>query len=789
MRRTAVGRAEAVDGQDVLLSFGNPGPPALEVYHVGSAVVFNHRLPEGVAGELRLLGHAIPSGRVGWLASGDWLYLEGLGRRETLVFAPGEARPVASSVRRRNDTFYRQTRDDQLGWLLDPVRGEAVPWLGAFAGGVDRALGQLPEARARQLSDGFDLQLTVQRELQLQLQAALQPHMAGLARSGEEFEAGVTVMDAQRGGVLAMLTYPTAEELVSSPLEDERSRQRRLLNQNFVRHPIGSAVKPFLFAAVADAYPVLLGMEIAEHAEEARHADLLQCRLPFGYQLLGGHYGRIDFRRALEISCNKYTVELLTLALAAERGALNGGPPIPRDASVAWPPAGRSSGVFLDGWLLSYAPDLGEFLDPPRPFRRGDLKPGETTEAVGVCASLGHLERARFGERFEAWTGASAYRGKAPQDLPVEGRDRLYASYVTSLYDLRPWGPLLGYLLDDGASGDSAWPVRAALQEVSPERVNLALNNVTDLRQDFVSMALGGASSVWTDVQLAEAAARVVTGREVTAQLVQGVLPRPQAGDSPASAASPELPQPPALALRREVRAAVLEGMERVVAGKQGTAKLLTTRLAELRARYPEDVVYLFSKTGSPVLERPVSALTGRALEALVPRYLRLEGGAVVVRVDDYSARLGSRDFDETLARALRKVGVGAGREVLARRLAGLAAGFQRDRRELTFATEAELPANIDGPLYAVGDQLRVNRQHRLFTRRLLPGKGAVYVFVLARVPRSLGAREDQLPTPEQLASPDSRVIAVAIHLTLGPDSHRAVEVAHRLLGEVELLR
>ena len=835
---THVGSLDPITAESVLLVFGNRARPAVRLHHVGDEVVLNNRIRD--IGEIRLLGRLVPPGRIGRLETGDWLHLE-RHRSETFVYADGEARPAASTVRRRNDTYHRETVDDALGWVEDPIRDEWQTLIDVLAAGVGRALGKLPQERAKRLRSGFDLQLTLQQDLQRRLNQVMHEHFHSLARSPairDDFEAGVTVMDGRTGDVLALMTYPWPQDISVSTGDSERVRRRRLLNQNFVRHPIGSAVKPFFFAAIANAHPSLLGLVIDEHQPEARHQELLHCWLPLGYQLLSDHFGRIDFRKALEISCNKYAVELATLALAAEGRRrtpdafmlAGSSAQLPRDDSTAWPTPGQRSGIYVQGRELTYAPDLGEFLTS------SPLPPRVESHAARLCGPLDRLELASFRQDLEVLTGVSTYRGKAPRLLPEKGPDYFYSSYITGNYDLRPWRQMLSFLIED-PDQDHAWPVRAAFQELSPERVNLAFNNATDLRLDYVSMALGGASSTWTNVQVAEALARLVTGRRIEARLIRAILPTRTAVEAPTDGV-PEVVSkiessssdstirsesepgvPPARADQKEtaaagpskdptidgqrldllpieprVRLAVLEGMKRVVEGDSGTAKSLRPRLASLRAKYPGHTVMLLSKTGSPVLLRPASRATGQALDQLVPGYLMLESGQLILRLGDRTALYRSveqpgRDaFLNLLDGALRAAGFRFGRGRQFRRIARLVDRYYRDRADLSFNSSSQVPSGLDSPLYDVAGRLLVNRDDALFTQRLLRDKGAVYTFAVVRVPSRLGPMPEGIPTPEQLSDPDSQVVAVAIHLTLGPDSSLAVAATNRLLSEIDLL-
>lgn len=787
---------ELVQEGVVLLHFaGGASQPAARVWPVGDEVVVANRVRRESPEAARLLGHRLPVGRMARLETGDWLNLEAerpVRREETFVFLGGEALETASVVRRQNDRFERRSEDAGLGRIPDPADEGGLLYLDLVARSVDAALGALPAERARRLAQSFDLQLTVRRDLQRDLGRRLAAEAERLRGGGLPFTAGLTVMDGKTGALLALASWPEADALAGVPELEPAAHRRLLQNQNLVRHPIGSAGKPFFFAAIAQAHPFLLDLEIDPHASEAARRELFHCELPSGYLVTGAagaDGGRVGFARALEVSSNRYTIELATLALAAREGVPRGfaGPlteAVPAAPGVAWPRPGASSGLSIGGRPLDHAPDLGEYVFA------SERAPRDRASAAAVrCNDMDRLELAPFRGPLDELTGAVSYRGRAPRLPEGATRRELERSYGTARYDLAPWSPLVGHLLD-GADEEAAAGVRGAFQSVSPERVDLAFNQITRLRQDFVSLLLGGATSTWTNVQLAESMARLVTGRAVEARIVEAVLPRDEGrrtGAVPAGAEAAggetEIDLPPPLDLSSEVRGEVLAGLARVVEGGGGTARRLDDELGAVRAAFPGDAVWLFSKTGSPTLLRSVPRDTARALVRLVDaRRLRLDGGRVVVVAGGRAVRwapvgaAGRQAWNVALGRAMGEVGfpgrwgvMAAVRTVVDPAAAALAAGGD--------------PASVGGPLRVGGGGLWLDRSDDLFRRRQVRGRGAVYVFTLVRVPGAGAATG--VPTAEQLAAPEARVISGALHLGVGPNASRAVEAMERLLPEI----
>lgn len=774
---------EVIEEGSVLLHYaGGRGQPAARVFPVGDQTVVGNRSRRDRPERVNVLGHPLPVGRLARLESGDWLHLEAESPRkvaETFVYVGGQELGAASRMRLVNDRYSRTTDDPRLG-LLPAGPGDEVLYLDAIAAGVEGALAALPEKRARALSQGFDLQLTLDRKAQLALSNAFHQAVSAVQAEhpGKPFGAGMTVLDARSGDLLALATYPWEEDLADLPVADEAERRRLLANQNLRLHPIGSAGKPFFFAAIAHAFPFLLDLVIDPYEPNPAERSLLQCELPKGYRIPEGSGAPVDFRTALQISSNRYTVELGALALAAGTGRMRGTPqasePIPRDPAVSWPRPGKTSGIRLAGRPLDYAPDLGGYV-----FAEPGAPEEPESAAAERCASLDRFEQVPFRAPLERLTGAATYWGVDPRRLP-EGstRAQLERAYRTNRYDLRLLSPLLTHLFA-GTDEDRRWKIRAATQEFSPERVNLAFNQVTRLREDFVTLLLGGGTSIWTNVQLAEAMSRLVTGRAVEARLVHRVLPR-KAGQT-----APPPPEPPrqlapeiaARDLRPEARAAVLEGLARV--GRPGgTAGVMETEMRKLRALYPESRIDLYSKTGSPILERPVPASLARALDGLVGKSrLGIEGRTLVVRLGSGNVphRLpgepGRAAFRQALERALSEVGFRPPGRWLVSYVADLLDEFAGD-----LATDGG--EETDGPIAAVGGAIRLKRDDRLFRQRLVQGKGGVYLFTLTRRPAWAG----DVPAAADFQHPGSRAVTVAIFLATGPDSHVAVQVARQVL-------
>jgi len=201
-----------------------------------------------------------------------------------------------------------------------------------------------------------------------------------------------------------------------------------------------------------------------------------------------------------------------------------------------------------------------------------------------------------------AITNVSTYRDLSPGTDRSAAAPGLAERYRAGRYRIDAWEPVL-QAIDE--AGDTAHLVQTALRfaSVSPHATNLALNTVEELRTDWVNLLLGGENSRWSNFELAEALARLMTGRAVSGVFVDSV-------------SGGYAPVPPALLQAEELhtgaRRRVLHAMERV-AGNGGTARGLAPAVASLRERAGSAVpgtpydLYVFAKTGTPAVEKFVS--------------------------------------------------------------------------------------------------------------------------------------------------------------------------------------
>jgi cell division protein FtsI/penicillin-binding protein 2 len=805
--RTTVGSTGDVAAHAVHLDFpGGSSMPAVEIHTAGNLAVLEQRMKGGTAGEVRLLGNSVTEGRIARLAAGDWLYLSSTEPREaseTFLYTAERRFERLSTVRTRNAKRERTYSEDEplLRWVGGEEGEEMLTFGEALARSVTHALQQLDETRARQLAEKFDIQLSVDRSLQASLDETLRTYAGALVRNaaaGDPFPASVTVMNGKTGEILAAASFPSQSDLEALRGVNEDERRRLAVNHNFKRHPIGSAGKPFFYASAVSRHPFLLDLAVAPHGPDPAprkdggvgEREVLQFFTGRDYKLWPHQDAWTDLGLAIERSCNKFTIELATLALAAPRDLRERTLTVPldqvftRQPDVVWPRPGQTSGIRIGSQLLDFAPSLGVHMkDDWKPVR-----PSEETTAVITPGTLDRIDEAQFVEAFAEITGVRKYAGVAAPDVPAGDASAIGRSaMVTMHYDLRPWRQLVERFTANESS-ETAWKLRAAFQAVSPERVNLAFNQVNQFRTELVSLLLGGSTSQWTNIQLAEALSRLVTKRQVEATMLHAIRER-----DAKEVVEPEAPAFADLAVTDEARTAVLSGMTRVVLGAQGTARPLAPLVRQLETRFPGYHVALFSKTGSPTVTRPEARPVGEILSALVLRG-RLFGESEHLavspdgkRVVPYArpgtpGRAAYRSALDQAARAIaRAVGVSASTRTL-NRIAAYTDRFETNHVQLSFPTRdrVRLSENVSSPIHMVAGQLILNRDHTIFDPTQQTDSSAMYILSVAKWRGNPG-----VPSPAELAQPDSRVVTAVFYFDVGPGSPVAVEAARLMLPRI----
>ena len=732
-----------------------------KVHMVGDGVVFNDRQISRGA-EVSISGQPVATGNRSRLDSGDLLKLRwrlGAESQYSLLWASvlGEA-PVISAYRAINGRWQRTPEEPEPPFTADVVTALDA----AFQRRGDDGRPQLSQ---RQAARSFDLALSLDARLQSEVQARLERYARTLRdRDEPPFRAAVTIMDANAGDVLAMATYPTAQDL-EGWTGASGARNRLLRNHNFSRLPVGSVAKVMLAAAAVDDAPVLLDLEIPAYAGGEMESLLGLALDPVlkDHSVWGGEDGWIGFEEFIEKSSNKYAAVLMTLAAGVdESGARFLPPTADPDVPNRLPESDRFR--LAGGETFTMRPGLRlpvEEYDGPEPSEESGLDADELAE-VGTITTAEHLGFAEsLREVFAVPVSSKNPSDEANRFAPGSGDD---------LVDTSAWQPLLAHLY-----GAEEIPFDHPFYGVSPERANLALNLVDDYRRQYLSIVLGGGSSTWTNPEVARFFAQLVTGREVRPNLVRRIDP----ADGEAIDVEPDFPP---LEMNETARRRLGVALTRV-AGPGGTARSLRDRLRALDARLAAqgETLGFFSKTGSPDNVAFVPTNTGQALDELIRRgALRLDAGGRVVYRDS-----GPVDADATDAAAggeerssLRALTSNPGD------MAVLARWRVSPRTVVRVADTWNDAAPVDRTQFEVED----GRLVRALTVRRVESIGAAYAFVLAayddaaRPPTAANA----LPPVDVTARAPERALAVSIVIESqgnGPDV--AVPFAEELLDGV----
>ena len=538
---------------------------AAEAFFVGDGPVLADRRDVASASKLRLDGFALPPGRIVRLETGDWVQMQHGGEIFTYV-VEGSDRAELISTRGREEGARRRHLVPRL-----------APFVGALALAIEGGLQSTPSARDDGPVSRMDLRLTLDRELESAGQEVVNRWCDRLRLPDRPRAASALIMDARSGDVLAMPSCPGEPEVDEYRQLPRRLRFRYLKNQNLVAHPVGSALKPFWAVSVATAFPGMLDLELPAHTA-GEVEDVFKCRLPVAYGSIGhGEWEGVE--TFIRTSCNRYMVEMATVALLAG------------DAVGDC----RREGVAM-AECLARATELAVGPEEGRPVRFCDqvvnLVLDEGLPFTGeACGDL-RLVDADFapGLPLEGLTGAAAYRERAPSGTgPVD----LDEAYRAGRYRLDLWRDPIAALQ---AAGDTAHPTITALRfsAVSPQVTNLALNTVEELRTDWVNLLLGGENSRWSNLQLAEAMSRLMTGRDVRGRLVGGV------GDGGGGGVRQAAPLLPEEVVHPGARRRILHAME-MVARPGGTGARLEDAVRALPGAGGYEV-YGFANTGTPAV-------------------------------------------------------------------------------------------------------------------------------------------------------------------------------------------
>jgi cell division protein FtsI/penicillin-binding protein 2/cell division protein FtsW (lipid II flippase) len=357
-------------------------------------------------------------------------------------------------------------------------------------------------ARAARQNPPHDLHLTIDLDLQRQLQAATESYAAGqeLYKDNDPLKTrrlAVTIMDAFSGEVVGLGSWPYAnpndpgfEQSLedASPVEQERLAR----NHNLVNHNVGSTVKPLVFASVAtELWPeVDLGKltifnngskDPSPAGSDPQPIHLhdrvagLQLKPPWDCFTQRPSSNADEF---LVHSINFYEAGIGMMGMWMNKS----------DREKAWVANTQPADLSYAG--TSYGFDLRRLRGLESPFRLDDPNPQPRTESMKQTLLFRGLA-----DLFDVWIAEDrdpAIAATAERFLPSLSKNLLDAS---------------GRLRND------------AIRYVVPEPVIFHPETYTDIRNDLISFLIGGGSCQLNDVRMAESAARIATGLRVRATL------------------------------------------------------------------------------------------------------------------------------------------------------------------------------------------------------------------------------------------------------------------------------
>ena len=341
--------------------------------------------------------------------------------------------------------------------------------------------------------------------------------------------AGITVLDARSGNVLAIASYPPATALVerngqadfapgwrerlagkNAPawavrdiLEILQDRLQDDVNANFVTHPIGSTFKPILLSLTIDgndAVSRLFDLMVAGHGVASGSAGRPECGTctdahvqataglplgPWGDEDGGGHSADpwIDRSEFLVASCNKYAITLGVLSL------LDWNPTAPRVHSPCCWNGSRDSFGFNGVQSAE-----GGAPSPAAPITTAQQLP-PITRTLTQQQDRSIVTNADF------------------PSAPIF--QRLSQKYgVGSREDANPYDPMPWHRCIASTPGAGTDPLPVG----SVQRTELRLTNQV-IGPAFTNIFTGAGHNWWSNVKLAEAYARLAMNQRIDANL------------------------------------------------------------------------------------------------------------------------------------------------------------------------------------------------------------------------------------------------------------------------------
>lgn len=498
--------------------------------------------------------------------------------------------------------------------------------------------------------------LSLSRAISAQTESVLYDEMSrlqeNLGRAPQDyFPAAVTVMDATNGELLALASYPRRDDLNDNWAARTSSLAR---NQNFMALAVGSAAKVPVSAGILARFPDLVNLCVngssADSEGHVRIHSLLGVSVdPYIPDTVRG--GRVDFNRFLRSSSNRFGATLMLLSAARQQ-------------------PGASGASFAPAW--------------ERPARALPTEEGLSFGATGGCGNSPVRQAPSFVFLSRQTGGRAAELGSELLPVAMRLRDaqggRSWIETFQQLFSINDianaapiptdpsiWFPILG-------NSEENYDFLAG---ISPDRERF-LRPDQGVR-DYLMIMLGGSNARWTAVKLAEAYARIVTGRRISATLI------PQAGSQPASERL-DLPAP--------VRRALLTGMGQAAGMGQNAAErdhATAVTIGALAREIPianGEVIRVFAKTGTPGLQTRARTPLNDLMNRLI--------GARVITLGSGGLEVARPSPGETARQALQRLAADRHIDLAAPEAERVLAAMRR--MNVTFERGQNIGLTFDGP-------------------------------------------------------------------------------------------
>lgn len=441
------------------------------------------------------------------------------------ALGPGEAVRIAG----QQELVYQRVSDRSLGQTLSrrTFSGKRLqaPELAEFARAAERDL-DMAIADCRNVDDRRctdDITLTFDRQLQRSANAALAATMPGDIEAVATRTAALTVIDAMTGEVLAMSA--------------SAGGRTDCAVATLCLMPVGSTAKPLFAAAMITAEPSLATLR-TRFARAPEHILGMPLGRPLRNAALEPGNGEVDLTGFLARSDNVYAAAMLLMA-SADRG----------DGTCPLLPGEQYS---MAGRRRAERPKSIFETESCGQGRPGPFRP-RWVEMVGRLFDVNEGDRGDLQENL------------CNRDSMILGDD---------YHDASVWRGLLG-------SSQGINP--CAMLQSSPGREALRLKTASQFQGEFVSAMLGNGNGVWSSIKLAEAYARLVTGRKVVARYAN------------ANAGFPQLDRNYLTYARQPITTGLAQVLDNSL-----SATLLPAAVTALQTQLPADrVLGVFAKSGT----------------------------------------------------------------------------------------------------------------------------------------------------------------------------------------------